>query len=210
MSPAPFEQAQKGFFYVTPLDERLPPEKQEEQLQGHSSYKIAVTALHEAYPGHHLQLVKANRSNSDVRRVLGTTVFIEGWALYCEEMMYEQGFYTDPRIRLMQLKDQVWRGCRVLIDVGLHTQGMTYEQAVDMLVKRGKLERVNAEVEVNRYCMQPTQPMSYIIGKHQIMDLRKEYESWLGSKFNLREFHDKLLSYGSIPVAIVRKEMLQA
>jgi uncharacterized protein (DUF885 family) len=209
MAPAPFEKQQKGFFYVTPLNERLSSEKQEEQLQGHCRYKIPVTALHEAYPGHHLQLVLANRTGSDVRKVVGTTVFAEGWALYCEEMMFDQGYYTDPRVRLMQLKDQVWRACRVLIDVGLHTQGMTYEQAVDMLVNRARLERVNAEIEVNRYCASPTQPMSYVVGKLQMMALRREYEQRLGRRFNLREFHDRLLSYGTIPVAVVREEMLR-
>jgi uncharacterized protein (DUF885 family) len=209
MSPAPFEARQKGYFYVTPLNEQLPPEKQEEQLQGHCRYKIPVTALHEAYPGHHLQLVRSNRAGSDVRKVVGTTVFAEGWALYCEEMMYEQGFYSDPKVRLMQLKDQLWRACRVLIDVGLHTQGMTYEQAVDMLVNRARLERVNAEIEVNRYCGTPTQPMSYIIGKHQMMNLRREYEQRKGAGFSLREFHDRLLSFGTIPVAVVREAMLE-
>jgi len=209
MSPAPFEKQQKGFFYVTPLNEQLSPDKQEEQLQGHCRYKIPVTALHEAYPGHHLQLVHSNRVGSDVRKVVGTTVFAEGWALYCEEMMFDQGFYSDPRVRLMQLKDQVWRACRVLIDVGLHTQGMTYAQAVDLLVNRARLERVNAEIEVNRYCGSPTQPMSYVIGKHQMMNLRREYELRKGAGFNLREFHDRLLSFGTIPVAIVREEMLR-
>lgn len=208
MAPAPFESRQQGFFYVTPLNSQLPPEKQEEQLQGHCRYKLPVTALHEAYPGHHLQLVLSNRVGSRVRKLLGTTVFAEGWALYCEEMMFEQGFYSDPKVRLMQLKDQVWRACRVLIDVGLHTQGMTYEQAVNMLVERARVERVNAEIEVNRYCGTPTQPMSYIIGKHQIVNLRREYEQQKGAGFSLREFHDRLLSFGTIPVAIVRREML--
>jgi uncharacterized protein (DUF885 family) len=209
MAPAPFEADQKGFFYVTPVDDQLPPEKQEEQLQGHSRFKIPVTALHEAYPGHHLQLVWSNKAGSRTRKVLGTSVFAEGWALYCEELMYDKGFYTDPRIRLAQLKDQIWRCCRVIIDVGLHTQGMTFEQAVDMLVNRAGVERVNAETEVKRYTLTPTQPMSYIIGKHQIMNLRREYEQRRGVRFNLREFHDKLLSYGTIPVAIVSEEMLK-
>jgi uncharacterized protein (DUF885 family) len=207
-SPPPFEKAQTGLFYVTPVNEQLPPEQQLQQLQGHCRYSIPVIALHEAYPGHHLQLVHANRTGSSIRRFLGTSVFVEGWALYCEEMMYEQGFYPDPRLRLMQLKDQVWRSCRVLIDVGLHTQGMTFDQAVDMLVNRAHLERVNAETEVKRYCSSPTQPMSYCIGKRQILALRRDYERQAGTQFNLREFHDRLLSYGSIPVELVRERML--
>ncbi|HEX9912329.1 MAG TPA: DUF885 domain-containing protein, partial [candidate division Zixibacteria bacterium] len=141
MSPAPFEKTQKGFYWVTPVAQNLPVEKQEQQLQGHNVFKSVVTTLHEGYPGHHLQLVLGNRIDSKVRRVFGTTVFVEGWALYCEEMMYEQGYYTDIRTRLFQLKDQLWRGCRVVIDVKLHTKKMSFDQAVDMLVNVAKLER---------------------------------------------------------------------
>ncbi len=203
MPPAPFEQEQKGLFYVTPVDETAPPEKQEEQLQGHSLYKLPVTVLHEGYPGHHLQLVHSNRVDSKVRKINGTSVFAEGWALYCEELMFELGYYTDPRIRLAQLKDQLWRACRVLIDVKLHTNQMTFDQAVDFLVNEAKLEPVNAIAEVKRYCLTPTQPMSYIIGKLQILALRKR----IGTKLPLKNFHDRLLSFGTIPVALVEEQM---
>jgi uncharacterized protein (DUF885 family) len=118
LPPAPFERKQKGLFWVTPVNEKLPAKQQEEQLQGHNSYVAVITALHEAYPGHHLQLVHSNRIKSKVRRELATSLFAEGWALYCEELMYEQGFYTKPQTRLLQLKDQLWRGCRVVIDAG--------------------------------------------------------------------------------------------
>jgi len=196
MPPAPFEKQQKGFFFVTPAEK-------EEQLRGHSIYKIPVTALHEGYPGHHLQLVLANRLDSKVRKLMGTSVFIEGWALYCEEMMYDLGYYSDPRVRLMQLKDQIWRACRVIIDVSLHTKRMTYGEAIDFLVKEAKLEHVNATAEVKRYTRTPTQPMSYAIGKKQIMSLKDEY---IGE---LRQFHNKLLSFGSIPVALVKERMIK-
>jgi len=208
MSPAPLEKNQKGFYWVTPVDPSLPAEKQEEQLQGHNIYTSVVTTLHEGYPGHHMQLVLANRIDSRIRRLFGTNVFVEGWALYCEEMMYEQGYYTDIRTRLFQLKDQLWRGCRVVIDVKLHSQKMTFDQAVDMLVNVAKLERVNAIAEVKRYSQDPTQPMSYAIGKLEILKLRDEYKKLKGEKFNQKEFHDKLLSYGSIPVKLVRERML--
>ncbi|HID94186.1 MAG TPA: DUF885 domain-containing protein, partial [bacterium (Candidatus Stahlbacteria)] len=195
MPPAPFEEQQKGFFYVTPSDKK-------EQLRGHSIYKIPVTALHEGYPGHHLQFLHANRVDSKVRKLFGTSVFIEGWALYCEEMMYDLGYYRDPRVRLMQLKDRIWRACRVIIDVNLHTKRMTYGEAIDFLVKEAKLERPNAIAEVKRYTRSPTQPMSYAIGKKQIMSLKDEY------KDGLKEFHDKLLSFGSIPVALIKERMI--
>ena len=191
MPPAPFEKQQKGFFYVTPATT-------EEQLCGHSIYSIPIVALHEGYPGHHLQLLWANRVASKVRKVYGTSVFVEGWALYCEELFYELGYYTDPRIRLMQLKDELWRACRVIIDVKLHTRQMSFDDAVKFLVDEAKLEPVNAKAEVKRYTSSPTQPMSYIIGKKQIMELRHKYSG------DLREFHNKLLSFGSLPIKLIR------
>lgn len=208
LSPAPFEKKQKGFFWVTPVNEKLPPKQQEEQLQGHNSYGVVITALHEAYPGHHLQLVHSNRINSKVRREFGTSLFAEGWALYCEEMMYEKGFYTNPQTRLLQLKDQLWRSCRVVIDASLHTGKMSFNQAVDMLVKVAKLEKTNAIAEVKRYTYTPTQPMTYAMGKTEILRLRDDFRKAKGKKFNLKQFHNQLLSYGTIPVQMVRERML--
>jgi uncharacterized protein (DUF885 family) len=172
MRPAPFEKEQKGYFFVTPVEESLPKEKQEEILRGHSIYGIPVIALHEGYPGHHLQLVRANSMERKIRRVFGTTVFVEGWALYCEEMMADAGFHTDPRTKLLKLKYQLWRACRIIIDVGLHTKTLNYAQAVDFLVNSAKLEHVHAEKEVTRYTFTPTQPLSYLIGKKQILELQ--------------------------------------
>jgi uncharacterized protein (DUF885 family) len=207
MNPAPFEKQQKGYFFVTPVDEDVSNEKQEEILRGHPLYGIPVTALHEGYPGHHLQLVHANQQKSKLRRILNTTVFIEGWALYCEEMMYEAGFYSDPRSRLLQLKDQLWRACRVIIDVGLHTKKMKYDEAVDFLVDCAKLQKVHAQKEVTRYTFTPTQPMSYLIGKRQILELKRDYQNRAGAKFNLKEFHDRLLGFGSIPICLARESL---
>ncbi len=207
MPPAPFEEQQTGFFYVTPVDESLPKEKQKEVLRGHSIYCIPVIALHEGYPGHHLQLVHANRFKGKLRRLLSSSVFIEGWALYCEEMMYDEGYYSDPRTQLLKLQNQLWRTCRVIIDVGLHTRNMDCAKAVDLLVEEAKVERVHAEKEVTRYTFSPTQPLSYVIGKKQILELRKDYQQKAGKKFALKEFHDKLLSFGSIPVVLIREAL---
>jgi len=207
MRPAPFEMQQKGFFYVTPVEENVTKEKQEKILRGHSFHKIPVTALHEGYPGHHLQLVRANQHERKLRRLLRTTVFVEGWALYCEEMMADAGFYSDPRTKLFKLKDQLWRACRVIIDVGLHTKTMDYAQAVNFLMNDAKVEKVHAEKEVTRYTFTPTQPMSYLIGKKQILELKKDCEKKLGKEFNLKEFHDRLIGYGSIPICLIRKAL---
>jgi uncharacterized protein (DUF885 family) len=208
MSPAPFEKDQKSFFYVTPAEAPMTEEEQEERLRGHSFASLPVTALHEAYPGHHLQLTIANRISSKVRRVIGTPLFWEGWALYCEEMMYEEGFYTDPRVRLFQLKDALWRACRVIVDSGLHARGMGFEEAVELLVGRAELERPNAIGEVRRYCQTPTYPMSYMMGKREILALRRAVRERKGAGFRLREFHNELLSFGSIPIPYIRKAML--
>ncbi|KPJ53664.1 hypothetical protein AMJ39_03950 [candidate division TA06 bacterium DG_24] len=207
MSPAPFEEKQTGHFFVTPIDETLSEEQKAERLKGHSRYKVVVVALHEGYPGHHLQLVHANQRPSKMRKIAHNTVFIEGWALYCEEMMYEQGFYPDRETRLFQLKDTLWRAARVILDASLHTQRMSFEEALDFLVDRVKVERMNALAEVKRYTTTPTQPMSYLVGRREILNMRDEYSAAKGGTFNLKEFHDRLISYGSMPPALVRRRM---
>jgi uncharacterized protein (DUF885 family) len=206
---APLDIDQHGFFWVTPIDKMSPPESQEQQKRGHNKYQALVVSLHEAYPGHHLQLQRANQISSNVRKLFGTSVFIEGWALYCEEMMYETGYYPDAQTRLIQLAMQLWRACRVVIDVGLHDGTMSFDDAVGLLVDTAKLERINAEAEVKRYTQSPTQPMSYIVGKMEILRLRDDYRKQQGAAYSLKEFHDHLLSYGSIPIGLVRNLMLE-
>jgi uncharacterized protein (DUF885 family) len=208
--PAPFEKRQEGFFWVTPVNEKLPLKQQEEQLRGHNSYGAVLTALHEAYPGHHLQLVHSNKIKSKIRRQFGTSLFAEGWALYCEELMYDKRFYTKPQTRLLQLKDQLWRACRVVIDVSLHTNRMSFNKAVNMLVNVAKLEKTNAIAEVKRYTYTPTQPMTYVMGKMEILKLRDDFKKLKGKAFSLKKFHDQLLSYGTIPVQMVRERMLES
>jgi len=170
---------------------------------GHNRYGMLLTNVHEGYPGHHLQLVHASAVQSPVRKLLWNTVFCEGWALYCEQLMLDQGVSDDPHYRMFQLKDQLWRACRVVIDVKLHTGAMTVHEAVDMLVDVAHLERPNAIGEVRRYTQSPTQPMSYLLGKQQILDLRERERQRLGPRFDLCSFHNRLLSYGTIPVALI-------
>ncbi|UCB51811.1 MAG: DUF885 domain-containing protein [Candidatus Zixiibacteriota bacterium] len=208
MPPAAFDKKQEGFFWVTPVNEKLPLKQQEGQLRGHNSNGVVLTALHEAYPGHHLQLVHNNKIKSKVRRQFWTSLFAEGWALYCEELMYEKGFYTRPEVRLLQLKDQLWRACRVVIDASLHTNRMSFNKAVKMLVGVAKLERTNAIAEVKRYTYTPTQPMTYAVGKIEILKLKEDFRKLKGRAFDLKRFHDQLLSYGTVPVQMVRERML--
>jgi hypothetical protein len=203
VAPGIFEPEQRGLYYVTPIDAHSSDRERREQLLGHNRFGMLLTNVHEGYPGHHLQLVIANRAPSLVRRFFDSTVFCEGWALYCEQLVLDEGMTTDPKARLFQLKDQLWRACRVVIDVKLHVGEMTFDEAVDMLVNVAKLERVNAIGEVRRYTQSPTQPMSYLVGKQQIMEFRERERQRLGASFDLRGFHDRLLSQGSIPVSLL-------
>jgi uncharacterized protein (DUF885 family) len=152
--------------------------------------------------------VHANRASSRLRQLADSPMFAEGWALYCEELMHEHGYYLDAVTRLYQLKDLLWRACRVVIDVGLHTGKMTFMQAVDYLIEQAMVERINALIEVKRYTMTPTQPSSYLLGKLQILGLRDEIQKKLGASFDQGQFHQQLLGVGTLPLALVREEIL--
>jgi uncharacterized protein (DUF885 family) len=208
LPPGPFDEDQTGFFYVTPVDATRRKEEQQQQLEGHNYAGLALTTVHEAYPGHHLQICHANRVGSRMRRLADSPLLAEGWALYCEELMHELGFYVDPLTRLYQLKDLLWRACRVVLDVGLHTGKLTYMQAVDYLREQAMVERVNALAEVKRYTLTPTQPMSYLVGKLEIQKMRADAERRLGSRFALYDFHAALLGRGTLPPALVREELV--
>ncbi len=205
LPPAPFEKEKLGIFWVTCAPKDADRKQINAQLEGHPRAGIVITSLHEAYPGHHLQLSLAAYHPDKIRHVLRTSVFVEGWALYCEELMWKEGFYDDPKCRLLQLKDELWRACRVIVDVSLHTGTMSFDDAVRFMVKEAKLEEVNAITEVRRYCHSPTQPMSYLLGKTLILKLLEDYKKAKGPSFELRRFHDDLLSHGSIPIKHIRK-----
>jgi uncharacterized protein (DUF885 family) len=208
LAPGPFEEDLEGYFWVTRPPEDAPPRVQEEMLQDHARPGIPATTVHEAYPGHHLQLSTANRIASKVRRFFTTPVLVEGWAFYCEQLMGEEGYYTDPRSRVLQLKDQLWRACRVVVDTSLQTRDMPLQEAVAMLHDVARIEMPNARGEVQRYSRTPTQPLSYAVGKREILGLREEERRRRGAAFRLREFHDRVLSFGSIPIALIREQLL--
>lgn len=201
--PAPFAQSRQASLWVTPIAKDAPDTQRIAQLRGHCIYSIPIIALHEGYPGHHVQLTRAMSSPYAIRKQAMSNLLIEGWAFYCERLMYEQGFYSDPRVRLFQLRDILWRACRVIIDVGLHTGGMTLADAVRLLVYKAQIEDDNAVAEVKRYAMSPTQPMSYMVGEKLLLETRDRAKQRLGSAFDLRSFHDELLTYGSIPVPLI-------
>jgi uncharacterized protein (DUF885 family) len=209
MPPGILEKKQEGMFLVTPVDPDAPEDIRRQQLRGHNLAKLPVTALHEAYPGHHLQLVWANRTESIPRRMGSflSTLFIEGWAFYCEELMEELGYISEPTQRLGRLNDQLWRAARIILDVSIHTRGMSVEEAVAMLVDRCGLERSNALAEVRRYTGSPTQPQSYLMGKLAILDLVKDYRREHPG-VSLKQMHDDILACGSLPPKLMRKRLI--
>jgi uncharacterized protein (DUF885 family) len=212
MMPGPLEEKQEGIFLVTPVDRFVPPRLREEKLRGHYFAKIGVTVVHETYPGHHLQLVFANRYAKSLPRKLGSalsSLFVEGWAFYCEELMESLGYLADPVQKLARLQDQLWRAARIILDVSLHTKGMEVGEGVEFLVREAGLERPNALAEVRRYTQSPTQPLSYLVGKLEILKVIEEYkEKHPGA--SLREIHDAVLSQGSLPPKLLRERLLGA
>ena len=203
-SPGPYSRDRTGWFYVTVPDPRLPAGDQERMLRDHCRFELAATALHEGFPGHHLQLVHAQEQASDVRKNVWTPLTVEGWALYCEDMMGEEGFYRSEEEMLFQRVHLLWRAVRILLDIGLHTRGMTYEQAVSQLIDHMHVDRTNAEAEVRRYCAEPVYQLCYAVGRRELLKLRADYRAAQGDGVTLRRFHDAILPYGGLPVTLIR------
>lgn len=202
----PFDPVTKGFFFVTPVDPTATPADREATLREHDYGDVVDTAVHEVYPGHHLQLSFARRHPSLVRRVTGPSIFAEGWALYAEELLAELGYYTDEE-RMMQLSWTLVRAARVVIDVDLHTRGMSAADAVAMLVNEVGLGEPLAKNEVARYVMTPTQPMSYLLGREEILELRRRMRARDGARFSLHRFHDELLRRGTVAPTLLAREL---
>jgi uncharacterized protein (DUF885 family) len=203
-SPGAYATDRTGWFYVTVPDARLPAPQVERVLRDHCRYELPATALHEGYPGHHLQVVQAQTQPSDVRKNIWTPLTVEGWALYCEDMMGEEGFYASEEERLFQRVHLLWRAVRILLDVGLHTRGMSFDQAVTALVDHVHVDRANAEAEVRRYCAEPVYQLCYAVGRRELLKLREDYRAASPGDFTLRRFHEAILRYGGLPVTLIR------
>jgi uncharacterized protein (DUF885 family) len=203
--PPPIYLAQRtGRFYVTSPDASQPPEARARQRRGHCRHAIPAMVVHEAYPGHHLQLLTSQELPSEVRRHIWTPIMVEGWALYCEQLVEEAGYYRSDEARLFRLLNLLWRAIRVVLDVGLHTRGMTPAQAVDYMVEHLPIERSSAEAEVRRYCAWPTYQLCYAVGRRELLRLREAYRERNPSGYTDRSFHDEVMRYGGIPVALAR------
>lgn len=204
----PFTDGLDSVLYITPIDLSASPERQKQHLEDNCYAFQRTIAFHEVIPGHHLQSCLAKIGVSDLRKQFRSVVFIEGWGLYTEVLMAEQGYLDDPATTLINLRNALWRAVRVVVDVGLHAGDMSLEEATWLLQEKALMEYHMASGEARRYTMSPTYQSSYLLGKEQILKLRSDYQSKMGATFTLKGFQDKLTGYGSIPVALVRREMM--
>jgi uncharacterized protein (DUF885 family) len=170
---------------------------------------MEALTLHEAVPGHHLQVALAREQSKlpDYRRSFYTSAFGEGWGLYSEYLGLEMGFYQDPYSNFGRLTYEMWRAARLVVDTGMHTMGWSRQQAIDFLAANTALSMHNVTTEIDRYISWPAQALSYKLGEITIKRLRNEAEKALGERFNVREFHDVILGNGSLPLAVLEQQV---
>jgi uncharacterized protein (DUF885 family) len=197
--PAAFGPPSKGTFNVPFTPEGASPEEQEARLRSNSFFEIPGVTVHEAYPGHHLHFVAA-QGTEPLRHVLTSTYMVEGWGLYVENMMGEQGFYPTPEARLGQLSMRLFRAGRIVVDTSLHLGEMSMGEAITFLSERCGFPEPTARGEVLRYCAHPTQASAYLTGALEIERMAWAWTS--AGRGTLAEFHDALASSGKLPLGV--------
>lgn len=195
---APLSARRGGYYWVNTY-----------QLESRTLYTLPALTLHEAMPGHHLQgaLALEQDEQPDFRRNDYISAYGEGWALYAEKLGVEMGIYETPYQHFGRLTYEMWRACRLVIDTGIHTKGWGRQQALDYLAGNTALSLHEVTTEVDRYISWPAQALSYKLGEYTIWQLRRDAENRLGEAFDLRDFHDFILSLGSVPLDVLTEEV---
>ncbi|MEO8664070.1 MAG: DUF885 domain-containing protein [Ignavibacteria bacterium] len=195
---APDDRSRPGYFYVNTYN-----------LAARPKYTMTSLAMHEAVPGHHLQISIAQELKNlpKFRRDMGVTSFVEGWGLYSESLGYESGMYDDLYQMYGALTFEIWRACRLVVDTGIHDEKWTREQAYEFMRKYTPTSDQDIQSEIDRYISWPGQALAYKIGELKIKELRKKAETTLGDKFDIKKFHDAVLENGAIPLPLLEKKV---
>ncbi|MGV3522828.1 MAG: DUF885 domain-containing protein [Candidatus Sericytochromatia bacterium] len=196
--PAPEDGSRPGLYYINTYD-----------LPSRPKYAVTALTLHEAIPGHHLQIALAQELDNlpYFRRRLHVTAYLEGWGLYAEYLGHQMDMYRDPYQHYGALAFEMWRACRLVVDTGIHAMRWTRQQAIDFMKKHMANSEHDIAAEVDRYTIMPGQALSYKIGEIKIKQLRARAEKTLGERFDLRDFHEVVLRNGAIPLAVLEAEV---
>ena len=197
-SGAPIEGTRAGMYWVNT-----------HALPTRTLYTLEALSLHEAVPGHHLQgaLQQELKDVPNFRRHDYVNAFGEGWGLYSERLGLEAGFYTDPYSNFGRLTYEMWRACRLVVDTGMHWKGWSRDQALKYMADNTALSIHEVTTEIDRYIGWPGQALAYKMGELKIRELRKRAEDALGTRFDIREFHDAVLRNGSVPLSVLEGQI---
>lgn len=207
-SPGPYDKGGDTYYNVGSLA-GWEPARAESYLREYNKYTMQILNIHEAIPGHYAQLVYSNQSPSIIKSIFGNGAMVEGWAVYTELMMLENGYGNNSdELWMMYYKWNLRSVCNTILDIDVHTRNMSKEAALDLLIKQAFQQQAEAEGKWRRVTLSQVQLTSYFTGFTEILDLREELKAKQGKDFDLKAFHEKFLSYGSAPVKYIREMML--
>jgi uncharacterized protein (DUF885 family) len=190
------ESGRPGYFEANTYDLKTRPK-----------WGIEALTIHEAVPGHHLQISLAQEIEGlpGFRKNSFYTAYVEGWGLYAESLGTDMGFYKDPYSRYGQLSYEIWRAVRLVVDTGMHDKAWTRQQAIDYFMEAMPKSQLESEVEVDRYLTWPGQALAYKVGQLKFSELRQKAKDRLGDRFSIRDFHDEVLRHGAVPLDVLEK-----
>jgi uncharacterized protein (DUF885 family) len=207
-APGPYDKDGNFYFNVGSLN-GWPAEKAESYLREYNDYTLQILCMHEAIPGHYVQQVYAAKAPSLIKSLFSNTAMVEGWAVYSEEMMLDAGYDAiDPEMRLMWYKWHLRSVCNTILDFGVHNQNMSRMDAIKLLTTEAFQQQAEADGKWKRVTETSVQLDAYFAGYQEIIDLREAYKKKMGDKYNLKDFNEKFLSYGSAPVMYIKEAML--